>query len=107
MAIITAQANDLPLAEKHRDHALTGNWKDHRYCHVKPDLVLIYRKPDDAVLQLLTQRAWPVSGQNRAFCFLNLEPSNLLDVFNGIQTLRTEHVSSIFRSILVGVTAAI
>jgi mRNA interferase YafQ len=53
VAIITALANDQPLAEKHRDHALAGDWKDHRDCHVKPDLVLIYRKPDDGVLQLV------------------------------------------------------
>ncbi|RML44797.1 Toxin [Pseudomonas savastanoi pv. glycinea] len=53
MAIITTLANDQPLAEKHRDHALTGDWKDHRDCHVKPDLVLIYRKSDNAVLQLV------------------------------------------------------
>jgi mRNA interferase YafQ len=46
-------ANDQPLDEKHRDHALTGDRKDHRDCHVKPDLVLIYRKPDDTVLQLV------------------------------------------------------
>ncbi|MFA0965259.1 MULTISPECIES: type II toxin-antitoxin system YafQ family toxin [Pseudomonas syringae group] len=52
-AIITTLANDQPLAEKHRDHALTGDWKDHRDCHVKPDLVLIYRKSDNAVLQLV------------------------------------------------------
>ena len=51
--IITALANDLPLAGKHRDHALTGEWKDHRDCHVKPDLVLIYRKPGADVLQLV------------------------------------------------------
>ncbi|MFZ9611571.1 MAG: type II toxin-antitoxin system YafQ family toxin [Methylococcales bacterium] len=38
---------------KHRDHSLTGDWKDHRDCHVKPDLVLIYRKPNDEVLQLV------------------------------------------------------
>jgi mRNA interferase YafQ len=52
-AIITALANDRLLAEKHRDHALTGDWKDHRDCHIKPDLVLIYRKPDATVLQLV------------------------------------------------------
>lgn len=52
-AIITALANDQVLLEKHHDHALSGDWKDHRDCHVKPDLVLIYRKPDDAVLQLV------------------------------------------------------
>ena len=51
--IITALVNDLPLADKHRDHALTGEWKDHRDCHVKPDLVLIYRKPGADVLQLV------------------------------------------------------
>lgn len=41
------------LEPRHRDHALTGDWKDHRDCHIKPDLVLIYRKPDDEVLQLV------------------------------------------------------
>ena len=51
--IVTALANDQPLADKHRDHALTGDWKDHRDCHVKPDLVLIYRKPDKKRLQLV------------------------------------------------------
>lgn len=47
---INAQA---VIEPRHRDHALTGEWKDHRDCHVKPDLVLIYRKPDDATLQLV------------------------------------------------------
>jgi mRNA interferase YafQ len=41
--VITALAHDVPLAAKHRDHSLTGNWKDYRDCHVRPDLVLIYR----------------------------------------------------------------
>ena len=53
MAIITALANDQLLADRHRDHALSGDWKDHRDCHIKPDLVLIYRKPDDGLLQLV------------------------------------------------------
>jgi mRNA interferase YafQ len=51
--ILTTLANDEPLADKHHDHALSGEWKDHRDCHVKPDLILIYRKPNDAVLQLV------------------------------------------------------
>lgn len=51
--IVEALAMDALLAEKHHDHALTGDWKDHRDCHVRPDLVLIYRKPDDAELQLV------------------------------------------------------
>lgn len=53
LEIVKALAGDKPLAEKHRDHALTGEWKDHRDCHVKPDLVLIYRKPNNEVLQLV------------------------------------------------------
>ena len=35
------------------DHPLSGDWKDYRDCHIKPDLVLIYRKPDEHVLQLV------------------------------------------------------
>jgi len=35
------------------DHSLSGDWKDYRDCHIKPDLVLIYRKPDEHVLQLV------------------------------------------------------
>nr|WP_050455893.1 type II toxin-antitoxin system YafQ family toxin [Candidatus Burkholderia verschuerenii] len=41
--VIEALANDQPLEPRHRDHALTSNWKDYRDCHIKPDLVLIYR----------------------------------------------------------------
>ena len=52
-AIVTALATDQPLPEKLRDHALSGAWKDHRDCHIKPDLVLICRKPDNLVLQLV------------------------------------------------------
>ncbi len=35
------------LAEKFRDHNLTGAWRDHRECHVAPDWLLIYKKTDD------------------------------------------------------------
>ena len=51
--IVKNLACDKPLAEKHRDRALTGEWKDHRDRHVKPDSVLIYRKPNHEVLQLV------------------------------------------------------
>lgn len=51
--ILQALTNHQPLADKHRDHALSGDWKDHRDCHVRPDLVLIYRVPDDDTLQLV------------------------------------------------------
>jgi mRNA interferase YafQ len=52
-AVLSALLVDQPLEPRHRDHALTGDWKDHRDCHVKPDLVLIYQKPDADVLRLV------------------------------------------------------
>lgn len=51
--ILTSLANDQLLAAKHRDHALSGDWKDHRDCHIRPDLILIYRKLNAEVLQLI------------------------------------------------------
>ena len=53
VAIIETLADDGLLLEQFRDHALTGDWKDHRDCHIKPDLVLIYRKPDAKTLELV------------------------------------------------------
>ncbi|MGH8118446.1 MAG: type II toxin-antitoxin system YafQ family toxin [Rhodanobacteraceae bacterium] len=41
------------MATPQRDHALSGRWKNHRDCHVRPDLVRVYRKPGDDVLQLV------------------------------------------------------
>ena len=51
--VLKSLADDRPLGERHRDHALTGDWHDHRDCHIRPDLILIYRKPDEEVLQLV------------------------------------------------------
>ena len=51
--IVTMLANDKPLAERHHDHPLVGEWRDHRDCHIKPDLVLIYRKTDENTLDLV------------------------------------------------------
>ena len=39
------------LADKYVDHPLSGNWSGFRDCHIKPDLVLIY-KISKATLQL-------------------------------------------------------
>lgn len=40
------------LDAKYRDHALIGNWKSCRDCHIKPDLVLIYSFPNVDTLRL-------------------------------------------------------
>jgi mRNA interferase YafQ len=53
VGIIEMLAADKALDPKYCDHPLFGDWVDHRDCHIKPDLVLIYRKPDDDVLQLV------------------------------------------------------
>ncbi len=53
LAVLALLLNDQPLEDRLRDHALTGEWKDFRDCHIKPDLVLIYSKPDPDTLQLV------------------------------------------------------
>jgi mRNA interferase YafQ len=53
MEVVNLLAADKPLPRRHVDHALTGDWSDHRDCHIRPDLVLIYRKPDENSLQLV------------------------------------------------------
>ena len=42
-AVIDIIANGEKLVAKFKDHALGGNLKGFRDCHIKPDLVLIYR----------------------------------------------------------------
>ncbi len=52
-AVIELLASDQALPPKCRDHPLSGGWQDHRDCHIHPDLVLIYRKPDGQCIQLV------------------------------------------------------
>jgi mRNA interferase YafQ len=49
--VLMALANDQPLEPRHRDHELSGDWCGYRECHVKPDLLLIYRKHDADILR--------------------------------------------------------
>lgn len=49
--LIDKLANGEILEQKHNDHALSGNLRGFRECHIKPDLLLIYEKHDD-ILQL-------------------------------------------------------
>jgi len=40
------------LDPQYKDHPLSGNWKDHRDCHVEADWILIYRiTTDDLYLE--------------------------------------------------------
>lgn len=49
---LTALANDEPLDARFSDHDLSGDWSGYRECHLKPDLLLIYRKADASTLLL-------------------------------------------------------
>jgi mRNA interferase YafQ len=51
-AVLKFLVIDEPLPPRYRDHALTGEWKGFRDCHIHPDLVLIYRKPNADLLEL-------------------------------------------------------
>ena len=53
ISVLEVLANDRPLETRRHDHALSGEWSDHRDCHVKPDLILIYQKPDADTLRLV------------------------------------------------------
>jgi len=37
LSAVTLLAEDAHLPASYRDHALTGDWQDHRDCHIKPD----------------------------------------------------------------------
>jgi mRNA interferase YafQ len=46
-------ASDRPLPQRYFDHPLSGEWSGFRDCHIRPDLVLIYEKPDATTLRLV------------------------------------------------------
>jgi len=51
LKVVKSLASDEPLEEKYRDHYLSGNWKNFRECHIKPDWLIIYRlEPDKLIL---------------------------------------------------------
>lgn len=42
-AMLLLIANDAPLGPQWLDHALKGEWLDHRECHIGGDFLLIYQ----------------------------------------------------------------
>lgn len=51
--IIEQLLEDKPLPAKFKDHALSGALKAFRDCHVRPDLILLYERPDPKTLRLV------------------------------------------------------
>ena len=48
--IITKLLNGEILEKMYKDHQLKGNLKDYRECHIKPNLLLLYKKQNDILL---------------------------------------------------------
>ncbi|GAA7760428.1 addiction module toxin RelE [Helicobacter pylori] len=42
-------ATEQPLEPKYKDHPLKGALKDFRECHIKPDVLLVYRVKDNVL----------------------------------------------------------
>jgi mRNA interferase YafQ len=47
--VVSKLLNGMPLDEKYKDHFLKGNPQQYKECHLKPDLLLIYRIYRDEV----------------------------------------------------------
>jgi len=45
LILLLAEAS--PPAPRHKDHPLTGEWKQHRECHLEPDWLVIYKVDGD------------------------------------------------------------
>ena len=53
--VVDTLLDGTPLSEKHKDHALSGNWANYRECHIGPDWLLIYKIEKDVLILTLTR----------------------------------------------------
>ena len=53
--VLQQLADGIPLPEKNRDHALTGNYAGCQECHIQPDWLLIYEIAEDTLFLYLTR----------------------------------------------------
>ena len=44
--------NERILDQRYKDHQLIGNWSGYRECHLKPDLLLIYKHTQNKIILL-------------------------------------------------------
>ena len=47
--IVYKLCNNFKLDAKYKDHQLKGELKEFKECHIKPDLLLVYRKREDII----------------------------------------------------------
>lgn len=48
--VMSRLINEEALEERHRDHALVGNYQSRRECHIEPDWLLIYKLEGDEII---------------------------------------------------------
>ena len=53
--IIDMLRNGKKLPERNRDHALTGEYRGMRECHIAPDWLLIYRIEAESLILVLSR----------------------------------------------------
>ena len=53
--IVNKLQNGEELPEKIHDHALSGEWKGYRECHILPDWLLVYKISDEQLVLSLTR----------------------------------------------------
>jgi len=53
--VVDTLANCEPLAEKYRDHNLTGKYAGFRECHIQPDWLLVYRADETELILFLSR----------------------------------------------------
>ena len=53
--IVNKLQNGEELPEKNHDHALSGEWKGYRECHILPDWLLVYKISDEQLVLSLTR----------------------------------------------------
>lgn len=51
--VITLIQDGVTLPEKYLDHALSGNYKNYRECHIEPDWLLVYKIENDTLTLVL------------------------------------------------------
>ena len=53
--VVELLRTEQPLPAKYKDHSLSGNFAEHRECHITPDWLLIYKIEQDILTLTLTR----------------------------------------------------
>lgn len=53
--VILTLREQKPLPEKHKDHALSGDYSNYRECHIEPDWLLVYKIAGDKLTLVLSR----------------------------------------------------